>query len=59
MADENNELSPEEQAKLEAEANQPSKDKYENMAKAINKKGKNKKPLISKGRNYEITLNEK
>ena len=53
-----NELSVDEKAKLEKEANQPSADKYEEMAKARNKKGKDGKPLIGKGTHFEITLNK-
>ena len=52
------ELSEVEKARLEEEANNPSKDRYKHKAKAFNKKGKNGKPLIGKGTGYEITLNK-
>ena len=53
------ELSTSELANLEKEANQPSADKYEEMAKARRENGKNGKPLIGKGTGFEITLNKK
>jgi len=52
------ELSANELKALEKEANQPSADKYEEMAKARKEKGKNGKPLIGKGTGFEITLNK-
>ncbi len=52
------ELTPSEKVKLEAEANNPSAEKYKARAKAFNKKGKNGDPLIGKGTAYEITLNK-
>lgn len=58
--DELDELSAEEKAELEDNANNPSKKKYDDMVKNLKGvKGADKKPLIAKGKNYEITLNKR